>query len=78
MHNTNQSQRRGWHPEDIKAAIRKKRKTLSQLSLDNGYNVHAVRQALRRPWPNVERIIGEFLGVAPSVLWPDRYEDFDA
>lgn len=64
---------RGWHPEEIKAAIRMKGSTMAELSRRNGYGEGTVRQALHRPYPAVERIVADHLGVAPEVIWPDRY-----
>ncbi|WP_262417001.1 helix-turn-helix domain-containing protein [Providencia rettgeri] len=30
---------------------------------------------MARRWPKGERIIAEFLGVAPSEIWPSRYNE---
>lgn len=65
----------GWHAEDIKAAIAKRGKTLTALALENGLCESAVRKALRqRHSPSGERVVAEFLGVQPRILWPDRYD----
>jgi Ner family transcriptional regulator len=64
---------KGWHPERIKAAIRMRGKSLSELSRQHGLNDHACHFALRKQWPRVEQVIADFLGVKPWVLWPDRY-----
>jgi Ner family transcriptional regulator len=63
------------HPEDIKAAIRKGGVTLTELARRNGYSHAAIHKALHAPWPNVERVIADFLGVPPRALWPSRYRD---
>lgn len=70
-----EDQPRGWHPEDIKAAIRKRGTTLSKLALDNGLSESACRAALIRPQLGPDRVISKFLGVALHVLWPDRYDE---
>lgn len=62
-----------WHPADIVAAVRKRGGSLSQLSLQHGYRHDSLRQALRRPWPRAERLIGEFIGVPARRIWPSRY-----
>lgn len=62
------------HPEDIKAAIRKRGLTLEALSESLGYSRVVVGVALRRPWPAVESGIASFLGISPQELWPDRYD----
>lgn len=63
----------GWHPEDVKAAIRKKGHTLSSLSRSHGYSAAYLRNALQRPLFEGEQIIAAFLGVSPYSIWPDRY-----
>ncbi len=63
----------GWHREDIKAAIRKRGRTLTELSKAHGYSTKAVSVALCKPWPAVESIIAAAIGVPPTALWPDRY-----
>jgi Ner family transcriptional regulator len=65
-----------WHPEDVKAAIRKTGITLTGLAIEAGYNGAAVRAALRLPWPQIEAIIARRLGTAPWVIWPSRYDSF--
>lgn len=65
---------KGWHSEDIKAAIRKCGVTLTELGRRHGYSERAVSVALRQRWPAVEAIIAAFIGVEPQVLWPDRYD----
>lgn len=65
----------GWHPEDIKAAIRKRGTTLSDLSRAHGYNDQAARLALRnRRSYAVEAVIATELGVPAHEIWPDRYD----
>lgn len=64
----------GWHPEDVKAAIRKKGITLRDLSVRNGYSESYLRNALMRPLFDAEQIIARFIGVPAQVIWPDRYD----
>ncbi|MDA0262128.1 MAG: helix-turn-helix transcriptional regulator [Proteobacteria bacterium] len=64
---------KGWHHEDIKAAIRKRGITLNELSLAAGLNECVARHALRRPLISGERAIANFLGVPAQELWPHRY-----
>ncbi len=63
-----------WHPEDIKAAIRKKGVSLSELSLLNGLPDHACRTALYRPYFEAELAIAEFLSLSPRQIWPSRFD----
>jgi Ner family transcriptional regulator len=64
---------KSWHPEDIKAAVRKQGTNLSELSLANDLPEHACRHALQYPYFAAELVIAEFLGVSPRQIWPDRY-----
>ena len=63
-----------WHPEDIKAAIRKRGMTTSQLSRSNGLAESTLRNVFHHHWPKGEKIIAEFLGLTPRDIWPSRYE----
>jgi Ner family transcriptional regulator len=67
------SQSRGWHREDIKAAVRKRGKSLEQLAIDNNLEPRATSSALRRPHSLAELVIAEFLGMSPRELWPQRF-----
>jgi len=64
----------GWHPEDIKAAIRKRGITLTDLARRNDLDPSTVIQACHRPLYAGERVIAEFLGVPATQIWPDRYD----
>jgi len=63
----------GWHPEDIKAAIRKKGTSLTALSQKHGYSDSYLRGTLIRHRPEGETIIAEFLDTTPADIWPERY-----
>lgn len=65
--------RRAWDRYAIRAEIHRRGKTLSALATENGLEPSACRVALIRQHPTGEKTISEFLGVEPSVLWPDRY-----
>ncbi|UIJ46915.1 helix-turn-helix domain-containing protein [Sphingomonas cannabina] len=62
-----------WHPEDIKAAIRKKGITLADLARDAGMAGNALRLALSLPRAEAERVIAAALDLHPMVIWPSRY-----
>jgi Ner family transcriptional regulator len=63
----------GWHPEDIKAEVRKTGISLAELSRSNGLPEHACRHALQSPYFEAEMLIAETLGRSPRELWPERY-----
>ncbi|MEX3629335.1 MAG: helix-turn-helix domain-containing protein [Burkholderia sp.] len=63
-----------WDKADIKYALEKKGRNLRQLAKQCGYsNSSALRKAFDAPYPKVERIIADAIGVAPEVIWPSRY-----
>lgn len=62
-----------WHQADIIAAVKKAGWSLRALSLHHGYAPGTLRNALRAPYPNAERLIGEAIGTAPQDIWPSRY-----
>jgi Ner family transcriptional regulator len=64
-----------WHPEDVKAAIRKTGVTLKALSIQNGYSASVIRRTLKIPYPAAQAIIARHLGVAPQDIWPSRYDE---
>ena len=66
----------GWHLEDIKAALRKRHRTMRALSVSLGYSTKAVSKALTDPRYSMtlEKQIALSLGLKPHVLWPDRWD----
>lgn len=62
-----------WHPADVIAALRKRGHSLKALAIENGYHPTAACKALKRPWPAMQHIIAEAIGVAPETIWPSRY-----
>lgn len=66
---------RGWHPEDIKAAVRKRGVSLTALAVSHGLRPSACRESLIYPVPRADLVVSEFLGVPLCKLWPDRYDE---
>jgi len=64
-----------WHPADIIAALRKKGTTLAAVSRSAGLSSSTLSNALSRPWPKGEMLIGQAIGVQPALIWPSRYFD---
>jgi Ner family transcriptional regulator len=64
-----------WHPADVLAALKKRGHSLAGLSVANGYHPTAAGKALKLPWPAMERIVADALGVTPQTIWPSRYDD---
>lgn len=62
------------HPEDVKAAVRKKFGSLAALARQNGVSDSVVRAALIRPQPTGNRIIAKCLELSVHELWPEWYD----
>ncbi len=63
-----------WHPWDIKAALGKKGYSFVRVARENDYARTSANDVLRRPWPAMERIIADIIGVEPWTIWPSRYD----
>ncbi len=63
-----------WHPADILAALKKRGHSLAGLSVANGYHPTAAGKALKQPWPAMELLLANTLGVTPQTIWPSRYD----
>jgi lambda repressor-like predicted transcriptional regulator len=48
--------------------------SLAGLSAANGYHATAAGKALRRPWPALEILIADALGIPPHAIWPSHYK----
>jgi len=63
-----------WHPADVLAALKKRGYSLAGLSVANGYHPTAAGKALKQPWPAMERLVAEAIGLPPQTIWPSRYD----
>ena len=68
---TEPAKRRAW----IKYQLELAGYTLSSLARELGVSRHAPKLALDRPYPRMERAIAEKIGVAPHVIWTERYDE---
>ena len=66
--------RQDWTPAYICYRVWDSGATLRKLDRAHGFAPGALSVALRRAWPNAQRIIAEAIGVAPQEIWPSRYE----
>jgi len=62
-----------WHPEDIKAAVRKRGITLADVARGARLGEAALRLALTLPRSEAEKAIAAALDVHPMEIWPSRY-----
>lgn len=76
MHKLNTSKNpapQDWHNADIKCALEKRGFSLRRLSRLRNYSPGAACIALQIPWPKMEKIIADAIGVPPQTIWPSRY-----
>jgi len=64
-----------WQPAYIVYQLRLKGLSLRRLSRLHGYAAGSAELANRLPWPKMERLIADALGVTPQQIWPSRYHD---
>ncbi len=64
-----------WHSAFIIYQLRLKGLSLRRLSRQHKYSVSSAANALRLPWPKMERLIADALGVTPQSIWPTRYHE---
>lgn len=63
-----------WTTSRIKHELELRGHTLASIARENGFHDSACRKTLRTPWPRIERILADYLGLScPSELFPDRY-----
>ena len=60
-------------PEDIKAAIRKKGRTLAGLGAQIGLTRQAMTRTITIPNARNEKIISRVIGKPACEIWPSRY-----
>ena len=66
---------RDMHPEDIKAAVRKRGATLASLARKLGISRQSMTITLIKPSARNESISARTIGVHPSAIWPSRYHE---
>lgn len=48
--------------------------SLAAIGRELGVGRNAVRSALVKRYPKMERAIAEKIGLAPEIIWPERYQ----
>lgn len=68
-----------WHPEDIRAEVRKRLKTVATLARSTNFSLSAICQAIngRTFMPGPCLAISRAIGVSPSELWPQWFSKDD-
>ncbi|WP_032092026.1 helix-turn-helix domain-containing protein [Necropsobacter rosorum] len=63
---------RDWHRADILAALRKNGWSLRSLANAGNVSYNTLKSALDKPYPKMERLIANAVGVAPEEIWAAR------
>lgn len=61
-----------WHRADILAELRKKGWSLRSLAVEGKVSYNTLKSALDKPYPKMERLIANAIGVAPEIIWAGR------
>lgn len=64
---------RNWEKDKIKQELKNRGFTLSDFENACSLPVGSVSAALKRRYPQVDKLIAAFLNVHESVIWPNRY-----
>lgn len=62
-----------WTKEFIKYRIRELFGSMTDMAHCYGLSLAMVRQAIRIPYPKVDRVIAKALNEHPATIWPSRY-----
>lgn len=62
-----------WPWPDIKAAVEKAGKSLSEISVSVGKSPSAAWRVKNFPLPTLQSAIAAAIGVPPQQIWPSRY-----
>lgn len=65
--------KKGWHRQDIIAAVRKRGTTLRRLAIQHGFSDATLLKSLDRRWPNAHAVIARYLGLSRHDIWPHWY-----
>lgn len=72
LSNTKKTATNDWHRADILAALRKNGWSLRSLAKAGNVSYNTLKSALDKPYPKMERLIANAVGVAPEEIWVTR------
>ncbi|MBE2895488.1 DNA-binding protein [Pasteurellaceae bacterium HPA106] len=75
LNNTKKTAVSDWHRADIIAALKKQGWTLRALAKETQLSYSTIRTALDRPYPKVERLIADAIGVPAELIWAGRFAE---
>lgn len=67
---TDPIKRRAW----VKYQIHLQGRSMAEIAADAGVDRRSLYTAFCRPYPRMEKVIADTVGLSPQVLFPDRYD----
>ncbi|HDL1183809.1 TPA: helix-turn-helix domain-containing protein [Mannheimia haemolytica] len=64
-----------WHRADILAELRKKGWSIRSLAKAGNVSPNTLKTVLDKPYPKMERLVANAIGVAPEVIWAARFAE---
>lgn len=64
-----------WHRADILAELKKNGWSLRSLAAQGNVSYNTLKTVLDKPYPKMERLVANAIGVAPEVIWAKRFAD---
>jgi Ner family transcriptional regulator len=62
-----------WPSHYIVYRLRERGTSLRRLAVRKGFAATSASTAIQVPWPKMERLIADAIGVRPDEIWPSRY-----
>ncbi|EFM88716.1 putative transcriptional regulator, Nlp [Actinobacillus pleuropneumoniae] len=72
LNDVKKTAQRDWHRADILAELRKKGWSLRSLAKAGNVSHNTLKSVLDKPYPKMERLVANAIGVAPEVIWAGR------
>ncbi|MCK3654880.1 DNA-binding protein [Pasteurellaceae bacterium Macca] len=75
LQNTKKTAEQDWHRADILAELKKRGWSLRTLAIEGNVSYNTLKTVLDKPYPKMERLIANAIGVAPEIIWAKRFAD---
>lgn len=62
-----------WPSHYIVYRLRERGLSLRRVAVRKGYSPGSPAKTTKTPWPKMERVIADAIGVTPQEIWPSRY-----
>ncbi|OOR96759.1 DNA-binding protein [Canicola haemoglobinophilus] len=75
LENSKKTAEQDWHRADILAELRKKGWSLRSLANEGKVSYNTLKSVLDKPYPKMERLIANAIGVPPEIIWAGRFAE---